>query len=96
MKVFPSFGDRSVKDQEPPRRWMYPTLSGESINWLDARVLSERAGAVAGHAASLRLHIQHIPRPENHWLPPNLFPAGQQGQVIPPSSWHKDVQVVQE
>jgi hypothetical protein len=86
----------SVRDQDPPRIWMYPTLLGESINWLDARVLFERAGVVAGHAAPVRLHIQHFPSPENHWLPPNLFPTSQQGQVIPPSSWHEDVQAVQE
>ena len=35
---------------------------------------------------------QHFPSPENHWLPSDLFAASQEGKVIPPSSWHEDVQ----
>ena len=62
---------------------MYPTLSGESINWLDARVLFERTGAAAGHAAPVRLQIQHVPRPENHWLPTDLLSTDQHRELVP-------------
>ena len=96
IEVAPSFGGHICQRSESARIWMYPTLLGESINWFDARLLFERAGAVAGRDAPKRLHIQHFPRPENHRLPSNLFPTSQQGQIIPPSPWHEDVQVVQE
>ena len=41
------------------------------------------------------LPFQHLTRPENHWLPPDLFPTSKQGQVIPPRSWHEDDQSVE-